>query len=258
MKRTIENNVKMRSEKCKELEELRGTIRKSYDGLVFISDSSYYKMRMKWIRELERKADKLSKGLGLTFNRRQHRTFSEECKRHMEGIFEMHEMHVYLITNLINGIQYVGRAMKYNSEYLGSGKLIAKAVKKFGRENFRKEILIGDEDIDSWEECAEIEAACILSLRTLAPNGYNKIWWNWPLPPEIGRIIAKRNQENGKAIFAPGMQRKGGKRTYELHAEEMKEWRRKAGKIGGKMSVHILFETDGLVQRMTLGTMLKM
>jgi group I intron endonuclease len=50
-------------------------------------------------------------------------------------------MVIYLITNLINGKKYIGMDTKNNSKYLGSGNLITKAIKKYGRENFKKEIL---------------------------------------------------------------------------------------------------------------------
>jgi group I intron endonuclease len=50
-------------------------------------------------------------------------------------------MVVYLITNLINNKKYIGMDTKNNPNYLGSGSLIMKAVKKYGRENFKKEIL---------------------------------------------------------------------------------------------------------------------
>lgn len=50
---------------------------------------------------------------------------------------------VYKTTNLINGKVYIGLHQTtdpYDS-YLGSGKLIKKAIKKHGRENFKKEVL---------------------------------------------------------------------------------------------------------------------
>tara|TARA_R110000868_G_C10653520_1_gene745186 strand:+ start:89 stop:766 length:678 start_codon:yes stop_codon:yes gene_type:complete len=50
-------------------------------------------------------------------------------------------MVIYLITNLINGKKYIGMDTKNNPKYLGSGNLIIKAIKKYGRENFKKEIL---------------------------------------------------------------------------------------------------------------------
>lgn len=50
-------------------------------------------------------------------------------------------MVVYKVTNLINGKVYVGQTNGNNKYYLGSGSIILKAIKKYGRENFKKEIL---------------------------------------------------------------------------------------------------------------------
>ena len=48
---------------------------------------------------------------------------------------------IYKTLNLLNGKFYVGRDVNNNPKYLGSGVLINLAVKKYGRENFKKEIL---------------------------------------------------------------------------------------------------------------------
>lgn len=50
-------------------------------------------------------------------------------------------MVIYKTTNLVNGKIYIGQDSKNNPEYLGSGKIIKRAIKKYGKENFKKEIL---------------------------------------------------------------------------------------------------------------------
>jgi len=50
---------------------------------------------------------------------------------------------LYITTNLINGKQYVGdhSTNKIYDTYLGSGSGILNAIKKYGKENFKREIL---------------------------------------------------------------------------------------------------------------------
>ncbi len=58
---------------------------------------------------------------------------------------------VYQITNKINGKIYVGKhsTMDLNDGYMGSGKLIRVAIRKYGVENFTKEILhVFDAEVD--------------------------------------------------------------------------------------------------------------
>jgi len=78
---------------------------------------------------------------------------------------------VYLTTNLVNEKQYVGSHKgDINDGYLGSGRpALANAIKKYGKENFKREIL---------EECKPssnllLEEKYIKEYNTLVPNGYN-------------------------------------------------------------------------------------
>jgi group I intron endonuclease len=77
-------------------------------------------------------------------------------------------MIIYKTTNLINGKIYIGKDTKNNPNYIGSGKIIKSAIKKYGKENFIKEILeyCNNDNID------EREIYWINELESIK-NGYN-------------------------------------------------------------------------------------
>ncbi len=50
-------------------------------------------------------------------------------------------MIIYKTTNKLNGKIYIGQDTNNNPDYIGSGIMIKKAIKKYGRENFIKEVL---------------------------------------------------------------------------------------------------------------------
>jgi len=57
-------------------------------------------------------------------------------------------MVIYLTTNMVNGKKYIGLDKKNNPSYLGSGLMLKRAIAKYGRHNFVKEIL---------QECSSIQ-----------------------------------------------------------------------------------------------------
>ena len=78
---------------------------------------------------------------------------------------------IYLTTNLINHKKYVGAhsTINLNDRYLGSGVLIVKSVKKYGKQNFEFKIL----EYCNENELNEKEQFWIAKLNTVYPNGLN-------------------------------------------------------------------------------------
>jgi group I intron endonuclease len=82
---------------------------------------------------------------------------------------------IYKITNLINGKTYIGqhKYLELNDKYMGSGKHLKRALKKYGIENFRKDILVFN--ISNKEYVDLLERVFIASEREKvgAENCYN-------------------------------------------------------------------------------------
>lgn len=80
------------------------------------------------------------------------------------------EARIYLVTNKINGKQYVGQTITKYSK-LGHGHAIKNAYKKYGRKNFTYETIVSDISCEMFLDYAE--KFWIEKLNTLVPNGYN-------------------------------------------------------------------------------------
>jgi len=49
--------------------------------------------------------------------------------------------YIYLTINWITGKKYIGQTNGNENSYIGSGRILLKAIKKYGKENFTKEII---------------------------------------------------------------------------------------------------------------------
>lgn len=111
-------------------------------------------------------------------------------------------MYVYIVTNRVNGKKYIGLSINkkkwFRDSYYGSGKLIKKAIEKYGKENFTKEIV---KEFDTEKECREYERLLIESYNAvddpmfynLAPGGYGGACKGHIVNEETREKIKKRN-----------------------------------------------------------------
>lgn len=137
-------------------------------------------------------------------------------------------MFIYLTTNIINGKRYVGLCTRDDPAYIGSGVLLKQAIKKYGRNNFRREIL---EESDDFDHLLEREAFWISHFDAVnSPDFYNisyggragnstllKDYWKHMTTEE------RRRARNWKPHFA------GGWYSGDIHASKVDpEWSAKA------------------------------
>ena len=80
--------------------------------------------------------------------------------------------YVYITTNIDNGMQYIGSHSTDNIDdnYLGSGRYFFRALKIYGKEIFKREVL---EECSTILEARKLEEPYIKKYNTLFPNGYN-------------------------------------------------------------------------------------
>jgi len=94
-------------------------------------------------------------------------------------------MIIYETFNLVNGKKYVGQDINNDPKYLGSGNLLRRAIKKYGKESFYKVTI---ENCSSQKELDEREIFWIKKLDAVnSPEFYN---------------IAEGGQKNKGAVYS--------------------------------------------------------
>ena len=130
---------------------------------------------------------------------------------------------VYLITNIIDGKQYIGDHSTNNENldkyYLGSGRpYLTNAFHAHGKKNFKRVIL---EFFPSKDEAFKAQEKYIQKYNTLAPNGYN-------ISPKGGHGVNGCMSEETKEKIRV-------KNTGKKRSEETREKQRQK-KLGTKRS----------------------
>lgn len=105
---------------------------------------------------------------------------------------------IYMTTNIVNGKIYIGKheTTDPNDSYLGSGSLLKLAIKKYGKEKFKKDILfICDNPIEMYQKESEIVNEDFIKRQ----DTYNlKVGGNggWKYLSEEGQIKSVRHQDS--------------------------------------------------------------
>lgn len=142
--------------------------------------------------------------------------------------------YIYMTINLINNRKYIGKR-KCNcaidqDNYLGSGKILKNAIKKYGKENFQKNIL---EVCDSDDICNEREKYWI----ALYNATYNDEFYNIAMGGDGGNTYAGLSNEDLKRISQIKSERSKGVNNPRYHANVSQETRKR---ISRGVQEHIL------------------
>lgn len=147
--------------------------------------------------------------------------------------------YVYQITNLIDGKKYIGQHYgRVDDNYLGSGLLIMAAVRKYGAENFKKEILcicktreeVSEQEINYIQETDAINSP---EYYNLAGGGYDtsvqlsNTKWRETHPEEAAQVFQK-NWEHLQQWWREHPE-KIPERNIQLR-EAHKQWRKNASR----------------------------
>lgn len=141
---------------------------------------------------------------------------------------------VYLTTNLVNGKVYVGQRhflknKKANAEYLGSGGIhFQNAIKKYGRENFKRKILrlcFTSEELNYWEKYYSIKYNPNLDPKI----GYNKFHGSVSDGdnPSFNKEVCERKSKVLKEYYKTHTHHAKGTKISDEHKYAISEHNRK-------------------------------
>lgn len=134
--------------------------------------------------------------------------------------------YIYLTTNLINGKGYIGKhkSSKFDCSYKGSGKLIQRAISKYGYENFYTEMLcecFSEEELDSEERFlieffSAAEAEDFYNIAKGGKGGWDFIDLSGPNNPNYGKHLSPEVKAKLSAS-------KSGRRLSETHKSRIRD-----------------------------------
>ncbi len=142
---------------------------------------------------------------------------------------------IYCTTNLVNGKKYIGQDSNNNPKYFGSGVAFAGALKKYGKENFEKEILqycINQEDLNESEIYWIDYFGAVKSdlFYNLADGGliFGKRFKKGTSPWNLGKSFTEEQRKKMSVAHLGNIQ---SKETKEKRAEKLR---------GRKRPIHVI------------------
>ena len=126
---------------------------------------------------------------------------------------------IYKTTNLLNNKIYIGshRTDNIEDDYLGSGTLLKQAIKKYGKENFIKEILYV---FDNADEMVQMERKLVNEEFINQRNTYNM-----EIGGSGGKIWTKELRAKMSEMFSGENNPMYGKPSYyKMTESEKKQW----------------------------------
>jgi group I intron endonuclease len=133
--------------------------------------------------------------------------------------------YLYKTTNIKNGKYYIGVSSREDERetYLGSGKFLKLAIKKYGKNSFRKEIL---EEFSSLEEAFTKEAEIVNEDFVNDPETYNcVIGGGGSGPKEFNGVYGKRwkHSDQSKQLMSKLATGENNPRFGKSYSDEEKE-----------------------------------
>ena len=116
---------------------------------------------------------------------------------------------LYQITNLLNNKYYIGVHKTPMGNYMGSGKGIKAAIKKYGKENFKRDILVEHEDE---KFIYQLESAVVNEEFVKRQDNYNACiggnippnWKDLKRPTETRQRMSEAQKGNKKGLGNKG------------------------------------------------------